>query len=74
MRGESGDTRLPAALQDKRRLFMISPEFAAQARGMVILDAIRALDDILTRMGGVQRKSRTLMRHIHSWDTQPTRP
>jgi pyruvate kinase len=39
-------------------------------KGPHILDAIRALDDILARMGEVQRKSRTLMRHIHSWDAQ----
>ena len=39
-------------------------------KGPYILDAIRALDDILARMGEVQRKSRTLMRHIHSWDEQ----
>lgn len=35
-----------------------------------ITDAIRALDDILHRMGEVQTKSRTLMPHIHSWDNQ----
>jgi len=39
-------------------------------KGPYILDAIRALDDILARMGEVQRKSRTLMRRIHSWDAQ----
>jgi pyruvate kinase len=39
-------------------------------KGPYILDAIRALDDILDRMGHVQTKSRTLMRHIHSWDNQ----
>jgi pyruvate kinase len=39
-------------------------------KGPHIVDAIRALDDILARMGEVQRKSRTLMRHIHSWDAQ----
>jgi len=39
-------------------------------KGPHILEAIRALDVILARMGEVQRKSRTLMRHIHSWDTQ----
>ena len=39
-------------------------------KGAYILDAIRALDDILARMGEVQRKSRTLMRRIHSWDEQ----
>lgn len=39
-------------------------------KGPHITDAIRALDDILDRMGEVQTKSRTLMRHIHSWDNQ----
>jgi pyruvate kinase len=39
-------------------------------KGPHIVDAIRALDDILDRMGQVQTKSRTLMRHIHSWDNQ----
>ncbi len=39
-------------------------------KGPHITDAIRALDDILARMGEVQNKSRTLMRHIHSWDAQ----
>jgi pyruvate kinase len=39
-------------------------------KGPHIVDAIRALDDILARMGEVQRKSRILMRHIHSWDAQ----
>jgi pyruvate kinase len=39
-------------------------------KGPFILDAIGALDDILARMGEVQRKSRTLMRRIHSWDAQ----
>ena len=39
-------------------------------KGPYILEAIRALDDILARMDEVQRKSRTLMRHIHSWDAQ----
>jgi pyruvate kinase len=39
-------------------------------KGPHILDAIRALDDILARMGEVQRKRRTLMRRIHSWDAQ----
>ena len=39
-------------------------------KGPYILDAIRALDDILARMGEVQHKSRTLMRRIHSWDGQ----
>jgi pyruvate kinase len=37
-------------------------------KGPHIDDAIRALDDILARMGQVQTKSRTMMRHIHSWD------
>lgn len=40
-------------------------------KGPHIVDAIRGLDDILTRMGQVQTKSRTLMRHIHSWDELP---
>jgi hypothetical protein len=35
-----------------------------------MLDAIRVLDDILARMDEVQHKSRTLMRHVHSWDAQ----
>lgn len=39
-------------------------------KGPSIVDAIRELDDILTRMSEVQLKSRTLMRHIHSWDSQ----
>jgi len=39
-------------------------------KGPHITDAIRALDDILGRMDVVQQKSRTLMRHIHSWDLQ----
>ena len=39
-------------------------------KGPHILEAIRALEDILERMGEVQRKSRTLMRRIHSWDDQ----
>jgi pyruvate kinase len=39
-------------------------------KGPHIIEAIRALDHILARMGEVQTKSRTLMRHIHSWDTQ----
>lgn len=39
-------------------------------KGPHILDAIRALDDILARMGEVQRKSRTLLRRIRSWDGQ----
>ena len=37
-------------------------------KGPHITEAIRALDDIVARMGQVQTKSRTLMRHIHSWD------
>jgi pyruvate kinase len=41
-------------------------------KGPHIIDAIRALDAILARMGEVQTKSRTLMRHIHSWDTHWT--
>jgi pyruvate kinase len=39
-------------------------------KGPHILEAITALDDILARMDEVQHKSRTLMRHIHSWDAQ----
>jgi pyruvate kinase len=39
-------------------------------KGPHILDAIRTLDDILVRMSEVQYKSRTLMRHIHSWDAR----
>jgi pyruvate kinase len=39
-------------------------------KGPHVTDAIRTLDDILARMDEVQTKSRTLMRHIHSWDTQ----
>ena len=39
-------------------------------KGPHIIEAIQVLDDILARMGEVQRKSRTLMRHIHSWDAQ----
>jgi pyruvate kinase len=39
-------------------------------KGPHIVDAISALDDILDRMGHVQTKSRTLLRHIHSWDNQ----
>ena len=39
-------------------------------KGPHITDAIRALDEILDRMDEVQTKSRTLMRHIHSWDDQ----
>ncbi len=39
-------------------------------KGPHVAEAIRALDDILGRMGEVQRKSRTLMRRVHSWDGQ----
>jgi len=39
-------------------------------KGPHIIDAIRTLDDILDRMDQVQTKSRTLMRHIHSWDNR----
>ncbi|MFZ0158057.1 MAG: pyruvate kinase [Kineosporiaceae bacterium] len=39
-------------------------------KGPHILEAITTLDDILTRMDPVQHKSRTLLRHIHSWDQQ----
>jgi pyruvate kinase len=39
-------------------------------KGPFIREAITALDDILTRMGAVQRKSRTLSRRIRSWDDQ----
>ncbi|RZU53238.1 pyruvate kinase [Krasilnikovia cinnamomea] len=39
-------------------------------KGPYIVEAIRALDDILARMGRVQRKSRTLLRPIHSWADQ----
>jgi pyruvate kinase len=39
-------------------------------KGPHVAEAIRALDDILARMGEVQRKSRTLMRRVHSWDGQ----
>jgi pyruvate kinase len=37
-------------------------------KGPHIVDAIRALDDFLARMGEVHRQRRTLMRHIRSWD------
>jgi pyruvate kinase len=37
-------------------------------KGPHIIDAIRTLDDILDRMDQVQTKSRSLMRHIRSWD------
>jgi len=39
-------------------------------KGPYILETIAALDDILGRMGDVQRKCRTLLRRIHSWDAQ----
>lgn len=39
-------------------------------KGPHVVAAIEALAAILVRMGEVQRKSRTLMRHIHSWDAQ----
>jgi len=39
-------------------------------KGPHIIDAILALDEILDRMDQSQTKSRALMRHIHSWDTQ----
>jgi pyruvate kinase len=39
-------------------------------KGPYIREAITALDDILVRMGVVQRKSRTLLRRIRSWDDQ----
>ncbi len=39
-------------------------------KGPHILAAIRALDEILARMGEVQHKSRILLRRIHSWDAQ----
>jgi pyruvate kinase len=39
-------------------------------KGPHIIDAIVALDEILDRMDQSQTKSRALMRHIHSWDTQ----
>ena len=38
-------------------------------KGPHIVDAIRAQDAVLASMGEVQTKSRTLMRHIHSWGT-----
>ncbi len=37
-------------------------------KGPYIVDAIRVLDDILARIGRVQHRDLTLMRHIHSWD------
>jgi pyruvate kinase len=39
-------------------------------KGPHIVEAITALDAILDRVAQVQRKSRTLMRRIHSWDGQ----
>jgi len=39
-------------------------------KGPYIVDAIEVLDDVLTRIGQVQHKGLTLMRHIHSWDPQ----
>jgi pyruvate kinase len=39
-------------------------------KGPHVAEAISALDGILERMDGVQHKSRTLMRRIHSWDGQ----
>jgi pyruvate kinase len=39
-------------------------------KGPHIPEAITALDEIVNRMGEVQRKSRTLLRRIHSWDGQ----
>jgi pyruvate kinase len=39
-------------------------------KGPHIIDAILALDGILDRMDQSQTKSRALMRHIHSWDSQ----
>ena len=39
-------------------------------KGRHIVEAISALDDILTRMDEVRTTSRTLMRHIRSWDRQ----
>jgi len=39
-------------------------------KGSHIIGAITVLDSILERMGEVQRKSRTLLRRIHSWDEQ----
>jgi pyruvate kinase len=38
-------------------------------KGPYIVDAIRVLDDILARIGRVQHRDLTLMRHIHSWDS-----
>ena len=45
-----------------------SAECVMLNKGPHITDAIRALDDILERMGESQTKSRSLMRHVHSWD------
>lgn len=39
-------------------------------KGPHMPEAIKTLDDILARMGEAQHKSRTLLRHIHSWDDQ----
>lgn len=39
-------------------------------KGPHVVEAISVLDAILERMAGVQRKSRTLMRQIHSWEDQ----
>jgi pyruvate kinase len=39
-------------------------------KGPYIVDAIEVLDDVLGRVGQVQDRGRTLLRHIHSWDTQ----
>ncbi len=39
-------------------------------KGPHIVEAIEALNDILNRVSKVQRKSRTLLRRIHSWDGQ----
>ena len=39
-------------------------------KGPHIPESIQALDDILKRVSEDQQKSRTLMRHIHSWDHQ----
>jgi pyruvate kinase len=39
-------------------------------KGPHMPEAIKTLDDILARMGQAQHKSRTLLRHIHSWDDQ----
>jgi pyruvate kinase len=39
-------------------------------KGPHMPEAIKTLDDILARMGQAQHKSRTLLRHVHSWDDQ----